>query len=235
MGRYTITMNFVGKVIVITGGSKGFGKGFGKALLKEKATVIITSNNEEELKLASEELGCDYYVADASSYDNCVSLVEYVLAKFKKIDVWVNNAGIQIAPSNLEDVTLEKMHKLFAINYFGYFYGCKAVLKTMKATGTGAIININSTAGLGGKPGLSAYVSSKFAIKGMTEALREELKDSEIKVFQIFPGGMKTDIYSEKVPSDIDDYMEVDYAIDKIMDNFNLSEPELDLIVRRPV
>ena len=228
-------MKFFDMVVVITGGSKGFGKGLAEAFIKEKSKVIITSNNEDELKIASEEIGCDYFVSDASSYDNCVTLVDSIKANYSEIDVWVNNAGIQIAPSNLEDVDIEKLHKLFSINYFGYFYGCKAVLKEMKESGTGTIININSTAGLGGKPGLSAYVSSKFAIKGMTESLREELKDTEIKVFQVFPGGMKTDIYREKVPADIGDYMDISYAIDKVMDNFNLSEPELDLVIKRPV
>ena len=105
----------------------------------------------------------------------------------------------------------------------------------MKISGVGTIININSTAGLSGKPGLSAYVSSKFAIKGMTESLREELKDTAIQVYQIFPGGMKTDIYKEKVPSDIDNYMDVSYAIEKVIDNFKLPEPELDLVIKRPV
>jgi NAD(P)-dependent dehydrogenase (short-subunit alcohol dehydrogenase family) len=228
-------MDYKNKVVVITGGSKGFGKGLAKALLKENATVIITSNNEPELKATSEELGCEYYVADASSYDNCVSLVEKVKNRYSRLDIWINNAGLQIAPSNLEEVDIDKFHKLIEINFFGYFYGCKAVLPLMKQVGQGCIININSTAGLGGKPGLSAYVSSKFAIKGMTEVLREELKDSAIKVYQIFPGGMKTDIYREKVPEDIDNYMDIDYAINKVITNFKSAQPELDLIIKRPV
>jgi len=99
----------------------------------------------------------------------------------------------------------------------------------------GAIINISSTASLSGKPGLSAYVSSKFAIKGLSETLREELKDTDIKVYQIMPGGMKTDIYHEKVPTDIDQYMDVSYAINKVEKNFASDTPELDLIIKRPI
>lgn len=228
-------MNFTNKVVVVTGGSKGFGKGLAKAFLAAGATVIITSNDEHELRAAAEELGCDYCATDASSYEDCVALVDYVYAKHGRIDSWINNAGIQIAPSNLENVVIDKLQQLFAINFFGYFYGCKAVLPRMKQAGKGMLLNINSTAGLGGKPGLSAYVSSKFAITGMTESLREELKDSEIKVLQVFPGGMKTDIYHEKVPSDINNYMDVDYAVAKVMDNLALAEPELDLVIKRPV
>jgi len=69
----------------------------------------------------------------------------------------------------------------------------------MKKQGEGLIININSTAGFEGKPGISAYSSSKFAIQGLTESLRKELKDPNIKIYGVFPGGMKTDIYKENI------------------------------------
>lgn len=227
-------MNFNDKVVVVTGGSKGFGKSLAKALVKEGAKVIITSNHEQELKDTANEIGAKYFVADASSYKDSSAVTDFVVKKFGKIDVWVNNAGIQIAPSDVEAVDIDKLHKLFETNFFGYFYGCMAALKIMKRRGQGIIINVNSTAGLAGKPGLSAYVSSKFAIKGLSESIREEVKDMDIKVFQIFPGGMQTDIYKEKVPDDINDYMQVDYVIDKVMNNLRLDNPEQELIIKRP-
>lgn len=137
-------MIFTDKVVVITGGSKGFGKGLAEALIKQKASVIITSDSETELKTVSGELGCDYEVADAASYDAYLKLVNSVYANYPAIDVWINNAGIQIAPTSLEDVDISKLHKLFDINFFGYFYGCKAVLPRMKQRGVGTIVNINS-------------------------------------------------------------------------------------------
>jgi len=227
-------MNFNQKVVVVTGGSKGFGKALAKAFISEGAQVVITSTNEAELKVAAEEIGAEYFVADASSFDDTSSLANYVHEKFGKIDVWINNAGIQIAPSSVEAVNIEKLHKLFEINFFGYFYGCMAALKIMKDQGEGAIVNINSTAALSGKPGISAYVSSKFAIKGLSETIREELKDTSINLYQIFPGGMQTDIYHEKIPADIDEYMQVDYALGKVMSNFKAETPELDLVIKRP-
>lgn len=227
-------MDFSGKVIVVTGGGKGFGKGLAQAFIKEGAKVVITSNDEAGLTATAQEIGADCFVADASSFDATSSLASYVTSKFGKIDVWVNNAGIQIAPSNLEDVAVAKLHRLFDINFFGYFYGCMAALKVMKRQGDGLIINVNSTAGLSGKSHLSAYVSSKFAIKGMSESIREELKGNDIKLYQIFPGGMQTDIYHEKVPSDIDEYMPVDYAIEKVMNNLKADDPEIDLVIKRP-
>ena len=104
----------------------------------------------------------------------------------------------------------------------------------MKKQNSGQIININSTAGLSGKPQLSAYVSSKFAIKGLSETIREEVKETNIQVYQIFPGGMQTDIYHEKMPADINEYMLVDYAIEKVISNFKQDRPELDLVIKRP-
>lgn len=227
-------MNFTNKIVVVTGGSKGFGKALAELFIKEGAQVIITSTNETDLKATAKEIGANYFVADAAVYDSTVALANYTLETFGQIDVWVNNAGIQIAPSDIEGVNVDKLHKLFGINFFGYFYGCRVALESMKKRNEGLVINVNSTAGLSGKPGLSAYVSSKFAIRGLSESIREELKDTNIQVFQIFPGGMQTDIYQEKVPADIDEYMSVDFVIEKVAKNLKSDNPEVDQVIKRP-
>ncbi len=227
-------MNIQDKIIVITGGSAGFGKALAQAFKKEGGIVVIVSDNKESLEQTAQELLVDWYVADVTSDDALKSVAVKIIEKYGLIDVWINNAGIQIAPSLVEDVQKDKLEKLMGINFFGYFYGCQAVLPHMKKQGTGTIININSTAGLAGKPGISAYVSSKFAVKGLTESLREELKDTLISVYGIFPGGMQTEIYKEKYPADFNEYMSVEYAIEKVMENFRMPKPELDLIIRRP-
>jgi NAD(P)-dependent dehydrogenase (short-subunit alcohol dehydrogenase family) len=175
-----------------------------------------------------------FFPCDVTSFSDVQALVSHATETFGRIDMFINNAGIQIAPSNVEDVDLQKLHRLFDINFFGYFYGCKAVVPVMRQQNSGAIVNINSTAGLDGKPGLSAYVSSKFAIRGLTQSLRQELKDTSISMYGIHPGGMQTEIYKEAYPADFDEYMTTDYAIQKVMDNFAAVQPELDLIIRRP-
>jgi NAD(P)-dependent dehydrogenase (short-subunit alcohol dehydrogenase family) len=227
-------MDFTDKVIVITGGSKGFGKGLAQAFVNEGAKVIISSDDKDALVETARALHVDSFPCDIISFDEVKALADHAVEKFGHIDMWINNAGIQIAPSSVEDVDLQKLHRLFDINFFGYFYGCKAVVPIMRKQGNGIIVNINSTAGLDGKPGLSAYVSSKFAIKGLTQSLREELKGTNIQVYGIHPGGMQTEIYKEKYPADFEQYMSVDYAISKIMDNFATSQPVQDLIIRRP-
>lgn len=227
-------MNFTDKVIIVTGASKGFGKALAKAFLDNHATVVISSNEQKALAEAAQELKTTAMLCDVTSAEEVNALVRNVVEQFGRIDVWINNAGIQIAPSRVEEVDTAKLHKLFEVNFFGYFYGCKAVLPIMQAQKSGTIVNINSTAGLDGKPGLSAYVSSKFAVKGLTLTLREELKSSNIHVYGIHPGGMQTEIYKEQYPSDFDEYMSVDYAVQKVMDNFASPSPETDLIIRRP-
>lgn len=227
-------MIFPEKIVVVTGGSKGFGKALASALVKEGATVTITGIESAEVASTANEIGAEYITADASSFDEMSKVVEHVVARFGRIDIWVNNAGIQIAPSNIEEVALTQLHRLFNVNFFGYFYGCKAVLPIMKRQNSGLIINVNSTAGLSGKSGLSAYVSSKFAIKGLSETIRTELEGTSVSLYQIFPGGMQTDIYHEKVPADIKAYMQVDYVIDKVMANLKQETPAVDLVIKRP-
>lgn len=227
-------MDFADKVIVITGGSKGFGRGLAKAFADKQSKVVIASNDKSALAETASTLNIESFACDVTSFNEIQALAGHVVKQFGRIDMWINNAGIQIAPSNVEDVDVQKLHKLFDINFFGYFYGCKAVLPILRRQHGGTIVNINSTAGLDGKPGLSAYVSSKFAVKGLTESLRQELKGTDIQIYGIYPGGMQTEIYKEKYPADFTEYMSVDHAIQKVMDNFADSHPQHDLIIRRP-
>lgn len=224
-------MELKDRIIVITGGSQGFGKELAKSFINNESKIIISSHEKESLELTA----TDSFIADVTSIEDIKKLGEYVVQKYGKIDIWINNAGIQIAPSLVEEVNIEKLHHLFNVNFFGYFYGCQVAITQMKKQNSGIIININSTAGLDGKPGISAYSSSKFAIKGLTESIRKEVKDLNIQVYGIFPGGMQTDIYKEKYPEDIKEYMEVDTVVEKVLNNLKSDNPEIDLIIKRPV
>lgn len=227
-------MNLKNKVVVITGGSQGFGKALAELFVVEGSKLIISSHEKENLEKVSKELSCDSFLADVTSIEDIQKLGKYVAEKYGEINIWINNAGIQIAPSLVEDVDIKKLHYLFDVNFFGYFYGCQTALSKMKKQGNGLIVNINSTAGLDGKPQISAYSSSKFAIKGLTESIRKELKDSNINIYGVFPGGMQTEIYKEKYPSDLNEYMEVVPVAKKVIDNLKLDNPEIDLIIKRP-
>lgn len=223
------------KVVVITGSSQGLGKALALELAKAGCRVVISSENKKNLAMAAKELSVDSFLADVTIPGNLLKLAKYVYKKYGAIDIWVNNAGVQIAPSAVEEVNLKKLRRLFEVNFFGYFYGCQVALPYMKKQGRGVIMNINSTAGLSGKPGLSAYVSSKFAIKGLTESIRKEITDPNIKIYAVFPGGIQTEIYKEKYPDDIKEYMQVDEVAGKIIKNLMADASEEDLIIKRPV
>jgi len=228
-------MIFQNKIIIITGASQEFGKALTQAFKKENAQIVISSHNKESLEKTANELAVDYFLADVTSFDEVKKLGEYVVRKYGKIDFWINNAGIQIAPSLMEEVDIKKLRYLFDVNFFGYFYGCQIALLQMKKQKNGVIININSTAGLDGKLKISAYSSSKFAIKGLTESIRKEVVDSNIKVLEIFPGGIQTDIYKEKYPDDFRDYMEVNIVVEKVIANLKSNNPEIDFVIKRPI
>lgn len=227
-------MKFQDQVVIITGGSQGFGKALAHAFKQENAQVIISSHEAEHLEPTATGLSVDHFLADVTSFEDIKKLADYVIEKYGRIDYWINNAGIQIAPSLMEEVDIQKLHHLFDVNFFGYFYGCQVAILQMKKQNSGILININSTAGLDGKPYISAYASSKFAIKGLTESIRREIKDTGIKVYGVFPGGMQTDIYKEKYPEDLQDYMKVEVAVEKVMANLKLENPEIDLVIKRP-
>jgi len=227
-------MNLKDKVVVITGGSKGFGKSLATFLKKENCQIIISSDNKEDLEKTKQEISVDSFLADVAKSEDLTNLGKYVFEKYGRIDIWINNAGIQIAPSLIEEVDIVKLKRLFDINFFGYFYGCQVALRYMKQQGDGLIININSTAGLDGKPMIGAYSSSKFAIKGLTESIRKEI-DSDISIYAVYPGGMQTEIYKEKYPEDIKDYMLVDDVVQKVVENLKSDNPNPDLIIKRPI
>ena len=227
-------MNLNNKVVVITGASKGLGKSLATFFKKENCQIIISSDNKEDLEKAKKEISVDSFLADVTKSENLMDLGKYTFDKYGHIDIWINNAGIQIIPSLIEDVNIAKLKHLFDINFFGYFYGCQTAIKYMKAQESGLIININSTAGLDGKPMISAYSSSKFAIKGLTESIRKEVTGN-INIYSVYPGGMQTEIYQEKYPDDIKEYMQVDDVVQKVIDNLKKDNPNPDLIIKRPL
>ena len=226
-------MDLKDKVIVITGGSKGFGKALAQAFAREGSRVVIASHNQEHLESAAEELGVNSYLADMTVYDDIKKLGEYVIGKYGVINMWINNAGV-LFMSPMEETDRKRSHDLFEVNFFGYLYGCQVALSHMRHQESGVIVNIISTSGLEGKTELSVYCASKFAVRGLTETMRVELKDSGIEVYAVFPGGMKTDLHKEKHPADYPDYMQVETVAEKVIANLKADKPEMDLVIRRP-
>ena len=227
-------MELKDKVIIITGGSKGFGKALAGLLVSKGSHVVIADSDKESLDKTARELLVDQFFVDVTSAEGVISLGEYVFKKYGVIDIWFNNAGIQIAPSTIENADVKKVKNLFDVNVMGYFYGCQTALFYMKKQDNGVIINICSTAGLEGRPNIAAYSASKFAIKGLTESVRAEIKDSGVKIYGVFPGGMQTDLYKEKYPDNFKEFMEAGSVAEKVIKNLESKSPKIDLVIRRP-
>lgn len=227
-------MSLRDKVVVITGGSRGLGKELGRAFSKERAFVILSSRNQKELEgLALEIPGSLCLTADVTDEGQVKKLADFVVRKFGRINIWINNAGVRIPHGPVEDLNIRRVHQMFEVNFFGAVYGSQSALRQMRRQGSGTVVNIVSTSGLTGRANSSAYAASKWAVHGFTESLRLEAKDSGISVIAVYPGGMRTHFFDEQRPADYEEYMEPNFVAVKILENLKKEFPEEELIIRR--
>lgn len=182
-----------GKVALITGGARGQGEAEARRFVQEGARVVIADVLDADGERVAAELGSAamFQHLDVTQPDAWSAAVRATLARFGKLDVLVNNAGIlMLAP--LESCSLDAYRKVIEVNQVGTWLGMKSVLAAMKAAGGGAIVNVSSTAGMEGVATGTAYVSSKFAVRGMTKAAALELGQYGIRVNSVHPGGIDT-------------------------------------------
>jgi 3-oxoacyl-[acyl-carrier protein] reductase len=181
-----------GSKIIVTGGSSGIGKASAKHLTEMGAKVLITGRNEGRLKKAAEFIGCDWIKADVSRQEDVNLTFEWVGKNWNnELDVLVNNAGLgEFAP--VGETSMESYHRVFGVNFFGPVMMIKKALPIMKSKKAGSIVNIASTSSLKGFLNGSAYASSKFALRGFTQSLMEEVRQFNIRVFQVNPSEVTT-------------------------------------------
>lgn len=194
------------KVAVITGGAKGIGASIVKQLSNEGYSVVFTYNKSEEQALKLKDLlllnnkNVDLFKCDISKSEEVTALANFVINKYKKIDLLVNNAGISL--TNFFDTTTnEQWHEIINVNLSGTFYTCREFSKLMISQKSGKIINISSIWGQVGASMEVAYSASKAGVIGLTKALAKELAPSKITVNCIAPGATNTDmmrIYDKK-------------------------------------
>jgi short-subunit dehydrogenase len=183
------------KVIIITGGSDGLGKKITKKLAPQN-DVIIVSDNKEKLEITASEIGCDFQVCDVTKYPEIAQAVKSVISKYGKIDCLVNNAGVWIE-GELDENSEQEIEEVLKINTLGTINFAKAVIPQMKTQKEGRIINIISQAGFYAKAKRSIYSASKFALRGFTKALEDELVEYGIGVMGIYPGKMNTQLFEK--------------------------------------
>jgi len=184
-------MNLNGSRILITGGSSGIGKAAAQLLVEAGAKVAITGRDETKLNKVASEIGAIPVHFDVSDYSNIASNTKKVTDALGGIDVLVNNAGIGEF-ATLEDLKIEHFEKVYSTNVFGLTLLTQEVVKHFKAQNKGHIINIASTASLRGFAHGSVYASSKFALRGLTECWRAELRKNNIRVILVNPSLVTT-------------------------------------------
>lgn len=179
------------KIVLITGGSSGIGKSVGDFLIQKGFIVYGTSRSPEKYP----ESKFPIVALDVTKNQTIVDAIAHVLSKEGHIDVLVNNAGAGIT-GPIEEIPELEIKNNFETNLFGPINVIKAVLPSMRAHGSGLIINITSIAGYMGLPYRGIYSASKGAFELVTEAFRMELKDFNIQMTNVAPGDFATNIAS---------------------------------------
>jgi 3-oxoacyl-[acyl-carrier protein] reductase len=184
-------MNLKNSVALVTGGSSGIGFGIAKMLTEAGAKVAITARGKDRLTQAAAALGAHPIQADVSKEADVERTYKEVLDKFGDLDILVNNAGRGVFKP-LVDMDLKGFEDTFATNVTGAMLMTRAAAKIFIKRNRGNVVNISSTASLRGAPGGTAYYASKFALRGMSECWRAELRKNNIRVMLVNPSEVIT-------------------------------------------
>lgn len=186
------------KVVVVTGAGSGIGRALAVQLSAQGARLALNDWNEE-LLIQTRELISAHTAVFTKAFDVGDSAAFFAFAQevaqhFGQIDVLINNAGIAHEPKQTEAISLEEYEKIVKVNLWGVIYGTRAFLPFLKDRKQASLVNISSIFGVVGQPLQSAYVTSKFGVRGFTEVLRNELVGSSVRVTCVHPGGIRTNI-----------------------------------------
>lgn len=225
---------FTNRVIAITGGTDGIGKALVEEFLNKGASVSTCSRTQEKLDILSHELlgkPLLTVVADVSIENDCKNFIEKTIARFGRIDILINNAGISMR-ALFKDTDLETLKKVMDINFWGTVYCSKYALPTITEN-KGTIVGVSSVAGFRGLPGRSGYSASKFALTGWLEALRTELLDSGVNVMWVCPGFTKSNIRNVALNSEAKPQGESPINEDTLMTAKECAEHIINAIEKR--
>jgi NAD(P)-dependent dehydrogenase (short-subunit alcohol dehydrogenase family) len=186
-----------GKVAAITGAASGIGRMLSMNLAAQECNLAIADIDSPGLKETASIIGngvnVSMHVVDVSDREQVYRFAEETVKEHGGVDLVINNAGVALGDI-LENVSYDDFEWLMGINFWGVVYGTKAFLPYLRERPEGHIVNISSINGILTNPNNGPYCTAKFAVKGFTETLAQELKDSNIAVSCVHPGGIKTNI-----------------------------------------
>ena len=187
------------RTAIITGGAQGLGLGIAKRFIESGAEVIIWDIDKRLIKEAKQELNSNKLtsqIVDVANFEDIKKNIQSIIIN-KKVDIFVNNAGVTGLTTGLWDYPIDEWHKVLNVNLNGTFYCCKAIVPHMIKNNYGRIVNIASIAGKEGNPNASAYSAAKAGVIGLTKSLGKELADKNISVNAVTPAAAKTRIFDQ--------------------------------------
>lgn len=183
--------------VIITGGTTGIGYETAKQLREAGAEVVICGRNPETVQKVCDQIDVYGIAADVSKESDIIQLFDYARDVMGDINVLINNAGIGGQFDELVNTTAEIFQQVWETNVLGCFLAGREAAKIFKVNNYGNIINIGSTAALKGFANGSSYVASKFALSGLTECWRAELRPHNVRVMQVNPSEVITEFYDK--------------------------------------
>ena len=190
--------NIEGKVVVITGASSGLGEATARLLSAQDASVVLGARRIDRLRVLADELSRRGGKAlavptDVIQCDQVKRLVDAAVQTYGQIDVMINNAGL-MPQALLERLKIDEWNRMIDVNIKGVLYGIAAALPHMKQQKAGHFINVSSVAGHRVGPGFAVYAATKYAVRALSEGLRQEVKPYNIRTTVISPGAVATEL-----------------------------------------
>jgi short-subunit dehydrogenase len=199
---------FKDKVVVITGAGNGIGRALAQLLAKQGAKLALNSRTPDNLKETANSLQLDKNrlltkAFNISDKDAVFQFADEVNTHFGGVDVVINNAGVAITGLTFEELDIADFEWIFSINFMGVVYTSKAFLPLLRKQKTStALVNVASLFGMVPMALKTPYCSTKYAVRGLTDSLRMELLDSNVKVIGVYPGGVKTGITAKALKAE---------------------------------
>ncbi|MEX2672755.1 MAG: SDR family NAD(P)-dependent oxidoreductase [Phycisphaeraceae bacterium] len=184
------------KKVIITGASRGVGRGIARVLGKNGFHVGLLARSEEKLREVADEVNASegkafWATADLRDEQQTTDSIAKLIEQLGGLDVLVNNAGVVIFKTTLE-LSSDEWRQMIETNVHGVFYATRAALPTLLEQGNGHVVNISSIGGYHPIPGASGYAASKHAVTGFSDSLMQEVRQQGVKVTTVFPGSVDT-------------------------------------------